>query len=98
MLDTEFYRSKSAFKTKQCFNNGVPVLSSDVAENNLFVEHGKNGFLCNNPSDFRQRIVEIKEMSDEQYQMLSTVARNTVPKFNLAKFCDDLILAYQSPN
>ena len=43
LIDNELQRSKSAFKTKQYLNNRVPVLSSDIPENNLFVKHGKNG-------------------------------------------------------
>ena len=98
LLNTEFYRSKSAFKTKQCFNNGVPVLSTDVPENNLFVEHGKNGFLCSSPAEFRQRIIEIKEMSNDNYDALSTYARNTIVKFNLNRFCNDLLNTYENMN
>ena len=96
LLDTEFYRSKSAFKTKQCFNNGVPVLSSDIAENNLFIEHGKNGFLCSTPSEFKQRIIEIKQMSDEDYFMLSTNARHSIKNFDLRCFCEDFISLYEN--
>ncbi len=91
LLDTEFYRSKSAFKTKQCFNNGVPVLSSDIAENNLFIAHDKNGFLCATPSDFKQRIIEIKQMSDEDYFKLSTNARQSIRNFDLNCFCESFI-------
>lgn len=95
LLDTEFYRSKSAFKTKQCFNNGVPVLSSDVPENNLFIEHERNGFLCAGSEDFRLRIMEINEMSHEKYMLLSACARNAVEKFDLKKFCSGLIESYE---
>ncbi len=95
LLDNEFYRSKSAFKMKQCFNNGVPVLSSDIAENNFFLEHGKNGFFCTTPDEFRQRIIEIKEMRDENYASMSGNARASIHRFNLTKFCDDLITTYE---
>ncbi|MCG3164726.1 MAG: hypothetical protein POELPBGB_00485 [Bacteroidia bacterium] len=95
LLDTEFYRSKSAFKMKQCFNNGVPVLSSDIAENNLFLEHGKNGFFCSSPEDFAQRIREIKEMKDEEYARFSAYARAGVNRFDLRFFCDRLIATYE---
>ncbi len=91
LLDEEFYRSKSAFKTKQCFNNGIPVLSSDIPENNLFVKHGINGYLCNNPEDFKQRIIEFNEMSQERYQEFSNKARNSIPEFNLERFCSEFM-------
>lgn len=95
LLDNEFYRSKSAFKMKQCFNNGVPVLSSDIPENNLFLEHGKTGFFCTTPADFTQRIIEIKEMSDESYAVLSENARKSIHRFNLTKFSAELIATYE---
>jgi glycosyltransferase involved in cell wall biosynthesis len=95
LLDTEFYRSKSAFKMKQCFNNGVPVLSSDIAENNLFLEHGKTGFFCKTPAEFAQRIIELKKMSDDEYATLSANARATIHRFNLKKFSEDLISTYE---
>lgn len=91
LLDTEFFRSKSAFKAKQYLNNGVPVLSSDVPENIYFVEHGTNGFLCSTPEDFRQRIIEFNRMNQNEYKSLSDNARNSIHKFDLKNFCDELI-------
>lgn len=91
LLDTEFYRSKSAFKLKQYLNNGVPVLSSDVAENNVFVDHGKNGFLCTRPDDFKKRIIEFNNMNQSEYQVFSDNARNTVKRFDMRNFCEELI-------
>jgi glycosyltransferase involved in cell wall biosynthesis len=95
LLDNELQRSKSAFKTKQYLNNGVPVLSSDIPENNLFVEHGKNGFLCSSPADFRQRLIEIHEMDQANYSLLSTAARETICNFNLANYCNGLIAVFE---
>ncbi len=95
LLDNEMHRSKSGFKAKQYMNNGVPVLSSDIPENNLFVVHGHNGFLCRTPSDFRQRIIEINEMSNDRYAKLSVNARQSIHNFNLTKYCDNLLMAYK---
>ncbi len=90
LLDNELHRSKSAFKLKQYLNNGVPVLSSDIPENNHFVIEGKNGFLCSSPENFRQRIIEINEMSNADYLKLSIQARHSNPHFNLASYCQTL--------
>ena len=91
LLDDELHRSKSAFKLKQYFNNGVPVLSSDISENNLFLDEEKNGFLCSTPDDFRKRIIEINEMSQDDFMKLSSQARKAIPKFNLTYYCDTLL-------
>ena len=90
LIDTEFYRSKSAFKLKQYLNNGVPVLSSNIAENNVFIEHGSNGFLCDTPGDFRNWIIEFNNMSAEDYKLFSVNARKSVHNFDLANYCNKL--------
>lgn len=91
LLDDELHRSKSAFKLKQYFNNGVPVLSSPIPENSHFVDEGRNGFLCETPDDFRKRIIEIKEMSPSDYNNLSTAARSDISKFNLERYAGTLL-------
>lgn len=90
ILENELHRSKSAFKLKQYLNNGIPVLSSDLPENNFFVCEGKNGFLCSSPEIFRQRIIEINEMSSAEYMKLSIRARKSIPDFNLETYCETL--------
>jgi len=95
LLDTEMYRSKSAFKLKQYLNNGVPVLSSNVSENNLFIDHGKNGYFCDTALQFQQRIIEFNGMKYDEYKVFSDHARGSIHKFNLTNFCDNLIIAYE---
>jgi len=94
LQDNELQRSKSAFKIKQYLNNGIPVLSSDVPENNFFIEDGKNGFFCSSPEEFRQRMIEVYEMNHEDYRVLSANALATAPDFNLRKYCDNLQALY----
>jgi glycosyltransferase involved in cell wall biosynthesis len=96
LVDNEMQRSKSAFKTKQYMNNGVPVLSVDIPENNLFINDGKDGFLCNSPDDFRKRIIEIQSMDDKQYQLFSDHAKNASSAFSLAIYCDKIMNDYMS--
>lgn len=91
ILDNELHLSKSAFKLKQYLNNGIPVLSSDLPENNYFINEGMNGFLCSTTKKFRQRIIEINEMSNADYMKLSMQARQSIPDFNLTTYCKTLI-------
>lgn len=93
ILDNPMHRSKSAFKLKQYLNNGVPVLSSNLPENYFFIHEGKNGFLCSSSEEFRQRIIEIYEMSNEKYMALSIQARNSNVNFDLRTYCETLITA-----
>ena len=91
LIDNEFNRSKSAFKLKQCFNNGVPVLSTNLAENNVFIVDGKNGYLCDTSNDFRKRIIEFNGMEYERYKTFSSNARSSISRFNLTNYCDNII-------
>jgi len=96
LTDTELQRSKSAFKLKQYLNNGVPVLSSDLPENNFFVKNGWNGFLCKNTEEFKLRIMEIQKMDDAKYGLLSVNARKSVIEFDLRHYSEVLIGAFNS--
>jgi glycosyltransferase involved in cell wall biosynthesis len=96
LFDNEMHRSKSAFKAKQYLNNGIPVLSSDIKENNLYVKHGENGFLCSTSDDFRQRIIEINQMSQTEYLTMSKIAKKTATQFNLDVYCNSLIAFFRN--
>lgn len=91
ILDNELHLSKSAFKLKQYLNNGVPVLSSDLPENNYFLNDGVNGFLCSTTGKFKQRIIEINEMNNADYMKMSMKARQSIPDFNLTTYCNTLV-------
>lgn len=95
LMDTEFSRSKSAFKLKQCLNNGVPVLSSNISENNLFIDQGKNGYVCDTADDFRKRIIEFQEMEEDDYKRFSENARNSIHRFDLKNFCENFMRVFE---
>ncbi len=82
LLNTELHLSKSGIKVKQYMNNGVPVLSVDLPENNSFINSGVNGYYCNNRDEFFQRINEFHLMSDERYNVFLKNARDSIYKFN----------------
>ena len=75
-------QSKSGIKAKQYMNNGVPVLSTNLPENNSVVINGKNGFFCSNPNEFRDRISDFYSMSDQEYMQFSINARESIINFN----------------
>lgn len=95
LLDNEMQRSKSAFKEKQYLNNGVPVLSSNVPENNNFIRHGENGYICTSSDAFRQCIIDINNMDNDSYQKLSFMARRSIAEFDLSKYSNDFISLYE---
>jgi glycosyltransferase involved in cell wall biosynthesis len=90
LLDHPYQIAKSGIKAKQYLNNGVPVLSTDLPENNKFVRNGVNGYLCNSPDDFKKRIIEFRAMTDMEYETFSQNARNSILYFNHEKYFRDL--------
>jgi len=46
LVDSTFNRAKCALKAIEYMACGVPVVASNVGENNIVVEHGKTGFLA----------------------------------------------------
>ena len=91
LIDNEFNRGKSAFKLKQCISCGVPVLGSSVGENNTFLKDGVNGYLCNTPNDYFQKLTLIKNSQDESYINLSMNAKKTFPTFSIDNYCSTFI-------
>jgi glycosyltransferase involved in cell wall biosynthesis len=88
LTDTTFQRSKSGIKAKQYLNNGVPVLSTNLPENNRVVLDGVNGFFCESTIEFAERIRQFHQMSDEQYWAFSERARASVIHFDHQKYFD----------
>jgi glycosyltransferase involved in cell wall biosynthesis len=86
-----FNVSKSAFKVKQYLSVGVPAVASDVGENNRFIQHNANGFLCQNNDSFKDAIEHIINMSNSDYFKLSTNALQSQRHFSMKKYCDLLI-------
>lgn len=86
LMDHPIQISKSGIKAKQYMNNGVPVLSNDLPENNRVVKHEFNGLICNSPEDFEKAIIRFKQMSDNEYQKFSSNAVASIPNFNYEKY------------
>ncbi len=82
LVDNEIQRSKSGIKAKQYLNNGIPVLSTQLPENNRVIQDGVNGYFCNNSAEFHEKLMMIYTMSNSEYERLATNARNSISAFN----------------
>ncbi len=91
LLNTEFNRSKSAFKLKQCLSVGIPVLASPIGENIRFLNHGKNGFICNSSKEFKTGIEKFTLISIEDYAKFILNSLNSYPEFSLKNYCLDFL-------
>lgn len=92
-----FNEAKSAFKAKQYLSCGVPVVASDIGENNKFVTNGANGFLCESPDDFMEAIDHIVSLDQAGYDALISHALATKEAFSLQSYCAALLDKLISP-
>lgn len=89
LTNTEMQLSKSGIKAKQYMNNGVPVLSTNLPENNTVVIDGVNGFFCTKANDFKERLNQLNNMTDKDYSQLCENARKSVSDFDHNKYFAD---------
>lgn len=90
LIEDEIQLSKSGIKAKQYMNNGVPVLSTNLLENNRYVIDGYNGFYCDTSPAFKKRILQFFEMKEIEYLTFSKNAANSIVHFDHEKYLSDL--------
>ncbi|MFH0864742.1 MAG: glycosyltransferase [Bacteroidota bacterium] len=86
LTNTPMQLSKSGIKAKQYMNNGVPVLSSNLPENNTVVVDGVNGYFCSNVNDFKDRLNQFYNMTNSEYSNFSKNARESIDNFDHKKY------------
>ena len=91
LLDTPIQLAKSGIKAKQYMNNGVPVLSNDLPENNSVIEHGVNGFFFSDAEELAQLLGRFRRMADTEYERLSANARASIIAFDHSRYHQQMI-------
>lgn len=89
LLNNPIQLAKSGIKVKQYMNNGIPVLSTNLPENNNYLTDGVNGYFCDSIDDFKKRILQFKTMPEDVYQKFSKSARNSISNFNHTKYIQE---------
>jgi glycosyltransferase involved in cell wall biosynthesis len=89
LTNTEMQLSKSGIKAKQYMNNGVPVLSTNLPENNTVVVEDVNGYFCTTTNDFIERLNQFYKMSNSDYLQFSKNARKSISNFDHNKYFTD---------
>ncbi len=90
LIDNEMQLSKSGIKAKQYMNNGVPVLSTNLPENNIVIKEGYNGYYCNTSSEFELRLIQFNEMSNTTFMAYSKNSRETAKQFGHDNYLNEL--------
>lgn len=96
MVNHPFNQAKSAFKAKQYLSCGVPVIASDVGENNKFVKNNFNGIICNTPKDFRNAICRFINMSTQEYFKFSQNCLEDTDKYSIDNYCKTFIAKHNN--
>ncbi|UPT65427.1 MAG: glycosyltransferase [Sphingobacteriales bacterium JAD_PAG50586_3] len=91
LINNEMNRSKSAFKLKQYLSCGVPALASSIGENVHYITKGENGFYCNSPDEYRQRIDELMALSKAEYARLIENSLASTTPFTMDSYCADFM-------
>lgn len=82
LLNNAIQRSKSGIKAKQCMNSGVPILGTNLPENDWVIKDGVNGFYCQESEDYLVRINQFYKMDNIEYTRFSLAAINSCESFN----------------
>lgn len=90
LLDNEIQLSKSGIKVKQYLNNGIPVLSTNLPENDWVINEGKNGYYCDDSETFYQRLNYFNTLTESDYMHYSKHARSSIKNFNHEVFYENL--------
>lgn len=96
LTNDELQLSKSGIKAKQYLNNGIPVLSSNMPENNSVIVDGFNGYYCSDEIDYFNKLNQFYAMSNEDYLIFSVNARNSINSFNHSKYYSDFEKIFSS--
>lgn len=91
MIDHPFLHAKSAFKAKQYLSCGVPVIASDIGENNKFVKHEFNGILCDKKEKIKLAIQRFIDMEDQEYLALCKNSMRNRNSYSMPNYCEILI-------
>ncbi|MDP2724050.1 MAG: hypothetical protein Q8O72_14940 [Bacteroidales bacterium] len=89
LLNNPLQLSKSGIKAKQYLNNGVPVLSTNLPENNEVVKEGVNGYFCDSTVEFKEKLIQFHNMTDHEYAQFSLNARKSIVNFNHFKYIEN---------
>lgn len=94
--DTEWTKGKCSFKAIQYMASGIPSVVSKVGANVDLIEHGRNGFLVDNDSDWIASI-ELLANDVSLRQQLGNSARKTIQEnYSISAVLPNLVQVLKS--
>ena len=83
MPDDPWTKGKCGLKVLQYMAAGLPVISSPAGVNKEIVQHGKTGFLAENPDDWRQSISKLFSEPDLRDTMGKAGQKRIIEHFSV---------------
>ena len=87
---------KSAFKLKQYFSLGIPVIGSNLGENVKHIRHQENGLVCHSIQEYFDAFNHIRQMEDLQYVQWSKQAKESLDGCYFQDYVNDYWKAIES--
>jgi glycosyltransferase involved in cell wall biosynthesis len=88
LRDSLWNRGKGGYKLLQYMAAGLPAIASPVGINSEIVQHGENGFLAKDPTDWRNHLLTLANQP-ELRKRIGHAARKTVEQhYSLKRYLD----------
>jgi glycosyltransferase involved in cell wall biosynthesis len=84
LTDDEWAKGKCGFKALQYMSLGIPALASPVGVNTKIITNGENGFLCNTPQEWKEKLILLIENESLRIE-LGKKAQQTVEEYYSVK-------------
>ncbi len=91
LTDDEYTRGKCGFKILQYMACGAVPLASDVGFNREIIEHGVNGFLIKEPSEWKKYVDLLATDPDLRSKMAKEARKTVVEHFSLVPLADKML-------
>lgn len=83
MPETGFTRSCSGVDVLKFMASGVAIVASDVGVHREIIDHGVDGFLVQNESDWEESVIRLAEDVDLRRSIAENARRKAVEKYSL---------------
>jgi len=97
LQESPFEKGKCGYKLIQCMACGVPVVASPVGVNTTIVDHGENGFLAKNETEWLRYLTILRDDKQLREKMGLNARKKILRKYSLSetgpRFCEILIQA-----
>jgi len=95
LQDGPFERGKCGYKLIQYMACGLPVIGSGVGENENIIEHGKNGFIANSPSEWMRYLLILINDPDLRKSMGSEGRNKIIKRYTTQVTAPNLVNSFR---